>query len=260
MLSLAQSARRVGDLGNPLPDVYDVFKRERIALRRGRTSLVVAGPGVGKTTLALDWVRRLRVPTLYVCIDTAEQDAAARAVAMATGLPLAEVEGMVEEFTEDLTREFPKVKWYFGLSPTVEEIELELKAFGEAFGAYPELIVVDNLTSIDMESELNFTAVRDTMVKLNNMAILTGAHVMALAHATGEYENGDKPIPLGGIEFKAGKVADLCLTLTRDDSELRVAAVKTRGGSADASGKTPVPLYTDLARMAISEKFPRDRG
>jgi hypothetical protein len=36
-----------------------------------------------------------------------------------------------------------------------------------------------------------------------------------------------------------------------------VAAVKNRGGSADASGKKWVSLYTDLARMAISEKFPR---
>jgi hypothetical protein len=96
------------------------------------------------------------------------------------------------------------------------------------------------------------------MVGLNDLARLTGAHVMVLHHATGEYENGDKPIPLGGIEFKAGKLADMCLTLTREDSELRVAAVKNRGGSADASGRKNVSLYTDLARMKISEKFPRD--
>ena len=79
---------------------------------------------------------------------------------------------------------------------------------------------------------------------------------MVLHHATGEYENGDKPIPLGGIEYKAGKLPDLCLTLTREETEMRVAPVKNRGGYADATGKKHVTLYAEMGRMLISEQFP----
>lgn len=260
MLSLAQSARRVGELGNPLPDVYQLFKQYRITLRRGSTSLLVAAPGVGKTTLAIDWIRKLAVPTLYICIDTAEQDATARAVSQLTDRPLSEVEGELSYFAEELHEGFGPIRWYFGLSPTVDDIENEVKAFGEAFGCYPEVIVVDNLTSVELEAEFSFASVRDAMRHLNDLARMTGAHVMILHHATGEYENGDKPIPLGGVEYKAGKLPDLCLTMTREDTEMRVAPVKNRGGVADASGKTHVKLYAELSRMHISEKFPHGHG
>ena len=256
MLSLAQSARRVGELGNPLPDVYGCLKKFRVTLRRGSTSLIVAAPGVGKTTLALDWVRRLSVPTLYVCIDTAEQDAAARAVSQLTGRLLSEVEGDLSYFAEELASGFPSVRWYFGLSPTIEEIEMEVKAFGELFGTFPELIVVDNLTSVDLEAEFNFASVRDAFRRLNDTARMTGAHVMVLHHATGEYENGDKPIPLSGIEYKVGKLADLVLTGTRSGSELRLSPAKNRGGLADATGQEHVTLYAELSKMLISETFP----
>lgn len=261
MLSLAQSARRVGDIGNPLPDVYEGFKKDRISLRRGATSLMVAAPGVGKTTVAIDWVRRLseaphKVQTLYVCIDTAEQDATARAAAQLVGRPLADVEGSLSGFATKLHDGFPSVRWYFGLSPTVDEIQNEVRAFGEAFGAYPEVIVIDNLTSVDMEAEFNVTAVRDVLRQLNDTARMTGAHVMILHHATGEYEDGLKQIPLSGVEFKAAKVVDMCLTFTREGSTLRVAPVKNRGGFADASGKHFVQLYAELGRMKIDDKFP----
>jgi KaiC/GvpD/RAD55 family RecA-like ATPase len=258
MLSLAQSARRIGELGTPLPDVYDVFNKYRIALRRGATSLIVAAPGVGKTTLAIDWVRRLKVPTLYICIDTAEQDAAARAVAQLTGHPVAEVEQDLSYFAEELAEGFPLVRWYFGLSPTVDEVQNEIQAFGEAFGCYPDLIVIDNLTSIELEAEFSFASVRDAMRRLNDQARSTGAHVMVLHHATGEYEDGTKPIPLSGVEFKAGKLPDMCLTLTRELDEMRVAPVKNRGGIADATGKKHVKLYAELGRMKISEDFPHE--
>lgn len=256
MLSLAQSARRVGERGHPLPDVYQLFKQHRITLRRGVTSLLVAAPGVGKTTLAIDWVRRLAVPTLYVCIDTAEQDATARAVSQLTGHPLADVEGELSYFAEELAEGFSPVRWYFGLSPTVEDIENEVKAFGEAFGCFPELIVVDNLTSVELEAEFSFASVRDAMRHLNDTARLTGAHVMILHHATGEYEDGTRPIPLSGVEYKAGKLPDLCLTMTREGSELRISPVKNRGGLSDTSAKAHVKMYAELSRMRIDEKFP----
>ena len=258
MLSLAQSARRIGDLGNPLPDVYVPFKEFRITLRRGVCSLIVAAPGVGKTALAIDWLRRLNVPSLYVCIDTAEQDTTARAVSQITGRPLADVEGDLSYFTEELAEFFGPIRWFFGGSPTHEEIENEIAAFGEAFGAYPEVVVIDNLTSVDMEAELAFGAVRETERLLNETASDTGAHIMMLHHATGEYENGDKPIPLSGVEYKAGKPVDMCLTLTRFEHEMRVAPVKNRGGISDPLGRKHATLYVDLSRMRFFENLPRE--
>jgi hypothetical protein len=200
------------------------------------------------------------VPALYVCIDTAEQDTTARAVSQVTGRPLAEVESDLSHFTEELDKDFGDIRWYFGTSPSIEEIEGEVAAFGEAWGAYPEIIVVDNLTSIDLEAEFNFSSVRDAIRRLNSMARETGAHVMLLHHATGEYENGDKPIPLSGVEYKAGKNVDLCLTLTRRGKEMRVAPVKNRGGEADATARRYASLYVDLSRMQFHEQEPYQGG
>lgn len=254
MQTLAQTARVIGEMGDPLPYPYRAFEQNRIAFRRGQVSLVVAGPGVGKTAFALDVVKRLAPHrSLYLCIDTDPADMAARATASVTGHTVAEVERDLDYFTEELATEMGHVRWCFDGGPSVEDIFDEVKAYGAVYGSWPELVVIDNLTSIDMAGEMGYTAIQETIATMNALARTSGAHVMLLHHAVGEYENGDKPIPLSGLEQKAGKRVALVLTLTRMAGSLRVHIVKNRGGKADARAHLYAQLSVDLERMRVTD-------
>ncbi len=254
MESLSQTARALGETGDPLPASYQAFERERIAFRRGQVSLIVAGPGTGKSTLALDVCRRLAPHTaLYFCIDTDPADMASRATAAVTGYPLSEIEHDLEYFTEDVREHMGHVRWCFDGGPTVDDVADEVECYGAVFGAYPEMVVIDNLTSLDMDGGISYSTVQDTISRLNSCARKTGAHVMVLHHATGEYEDGTRTIPQSGVEYKAAKRVALLLTLTRMGASLRVHVCKNRGGKASATGHLWVQLAADLEKMRIND-------
>ncbi len=241
-------------MGEPLPAPYKAFEQQRIAFRRGQVSLVVAGPGTGKSTLALDVCRKLAPHTaLYFCIDTDPADMASRATAAVTGHALSAIEHDLEYFAEDVRENMGHVRWCFDGGPTVDDVADEVECYGAVFGAYPELIVIDNLTSLDMEGGATYSTVQDTIARLNSCARKTGAHVAILHHATGEYEDGTKPIPLSGVEYKAGKRVAMVLTLTRMGQSLRVHVVKNRASKSDARGNLWVQLSADLEHMRVSD-------
>jgi hypothetical protein len=178
---------------------------------------------------------------------------ASRATAAVTGHALSEIEHDLEYFAEDVREHMGHVRWCFDGGPTVDDVADEVECYGAVFGAYPELIVIDNLTSLDMEGGISYSTVQDTISRLNSCARKTGAHVMVLHHATGEYEDGTKAIPLSGVEYKAGKRCAMVLTLTRMGASLRVHIVKNRGGKADARGNLWVQLNADLERMRVDD-------
>lgn len=221
-------------------------------------SLVVAAPGVGKTTFALDVAKRM-LPhrVLYICVDTDQRDMAGRVTASVTDQPTPgdlDLDDFIAYFADDVRDAFAHVRWMWDGAPQVEDIADEVECYGAVFGAYPELVIVDNLTSLDMAGEMSYHAIQDTISRLNACARKTGAHVMVLHHALGKYEDGVEIIPLSGLENKAGKRVALVLTMTRMGSNLRVAVCKNRGGTADARGHVAVNLRADLPRMQISDQ------
>lgn len=218
---------------------------------------MVSGPGVGKSALALDIAKKLAPHrVLYICVDTDQRDMAGRATASVTGQPTPADEHLdefIDYFAEDVRESMAHVRWAWDGAPTVEDITAEVECYGAVFGAYPEFIIVDNLTSLDMDGEMSYHAIQETMSRLNACARKTAAHVMVLHHATGAYEDGQLAIPLSGVEQKAGKRVAVVLTLTRLGSSLRVHVVKNRGGRADARAHQYIHLRADLERMRISD-------
>lgn len=241
-----------------MPVPYRAFAKERIALRRGQVSLVVAAPGVGKTAFALDVAKRSAPHrAFYFCVDTDPLDMTGRAIASVTGEPVPRDEGDLGEyvayFRPQLAEAMGHVTWCFDGGPSVSDVFEEVECYGAVYGAYPELVTVDNLTSLELDGEMGYTAIQEALSQLNQLARESGAHVMVLHHATGLYEDGDKPIPLSGVEQKAGKRVAMVLTMTRMGSSLRVYPVKNRGGKADARAHHFVSLTTDLARMRVDD-------
>lgn len=249
-LGLALSNR--GDTGEPLPVVFQSFENAKIRFKRSQLSVIAAAPGCGKTALTIWHTLRLidgdkGVPILYMCADTDMMTVAATALAGILGIRMEEAEqriGQEDPEAISLLEEWSDHIWFcFLRGPSLEDIGIELKAYAHVHGEWPHMIVIDTLRSIS-EGGDDLQRYSTIMPALADMANNVNAHVSVLHHVTGAWENGDKPIPRTGIEYKVTKEASLVLTLFRpDDDFLGVRVVKNRNGPAwtDASYGVDLP-------------------
>jgi replicative DNA helicase len=256
--SLGQAVRRTGNLAAELPMPWPSLSAHRITFRRGQASLLAAAPGGGKTIFALAYAIESRVPTLFVSADTDLATMAVRAAAMVTGWSQEQVEsvGLQSPQIEAALGQLAHIRWADDNQPTVEDIYLEVKAYAEVFGEFPELVVIDNLIDVQAgrEIEKDWAGTRAVVDGLKRLARESEAHVLILAHATGRYEDGHDPIPLGGLEWKPGKNVELVLTMHWGQGmELRICPVKNRSGKAAADGSIHATLYAELAHCSIHD-------
>jgi hypothetical protein len=128
-----------------------------------------------------------------------------------------------------------------------------LLAYATVHGAWPELIIVDNLINIARGGTDDLSSQTQAMDELHALAQTTGAHVLVLHHAMGQYDDGDKVIPLSGIANKLSKLPANILTLYRKDRYLHLCVVKNRQGKADPTGKPAGPPPLDLERMKFTD-------
>jgi replicative DNA helicase len=263
MLSLARATATRGVAGEPLPIVFKGLARDGVHLRMGQLSLVAAAPGVGKSLLALTLAMRAGVPSLYFSADTDQQTMAVRASAILTGWRTEDVENAFEQgLTEALEIQLGNQQHLqFNFAAPIEQavMEGELRAYRQMYGDYPFLIVVDLLANLDLENDTGgFQKLEENCDFLHELARETGAHVMAVTHVTGDYEDGNTPVPLSGLRGKLGKTPELVLTIHRQGGDLYepvkqmgLCPVKNRTGKADASAGWRIPFTADLERMLI---------
>lgn len=257
MRSLGQAIQRTGDLAAELPQPWPSLATHRVSFRRGQVSLIAAAPGGGKSTFALAYAIYSGVPTLFVSADTDLATMAVRAAAAVLGWTQAAVEPRMHTPEVQAALESTEhIRWADDNQPTVADIYAEVQAYTEVYGACPQLVVVDNLIDVQAErgSDKDWSGTRAVVDGLKKLARESEAHVLVLAHATGRYENGDEPIPLGGLEWKPGKNVELVLTMHWGEGrELRLCPVKNRTGKASAKGTLFVPLYADLDYCSIHD-------
>jgi hypothetical protein len=146
-------------------------------------------------------------------------------------------------------------------SPTPVDMEELLEAYCELYGEYPAIIVVDNITNVRSEMSEDgdpFSGLEGLMGYLHGMARGTGACVIGLHHVTGDYNNGDRPIPLNGVKGQIARVPEMVLTMFRkplddESSILCVSIVKNRGGKQDPTGQTYAELQFSGETMSITD-------
>lgn len=153
------------------------------------------------------------------------------------------------------------VRFSYNPSPTPASIELEVNAYKELYGCFPELIVVDNALDVVLENYEDQAQSLDTLMAwLHDLARSTQSCVIVLHHVTGPYNDANQPIPLSGVKGQVGRVPELIMTLHKgmgeygEPDELRVSTVKNRGQKADPSGSQFDSLSFDGFRMAITDK------
>ena len=226
--------------------------------------IVQAAPGVGKSTFALEWGVHLSnpsrpggpLPVLYLSLDTALQDQAARLVARWLGKPLTEVQSNLAEYVNWLSTQ--RLPFRFSdVQMVADEVRELVEAERLWFGRYPKLIVVDNAGDLipGEESRQEYARVFNILA---NVARDTGAVVMALHHikrGDEELTSGRRAPGMGAGMYAGEGKANILLGLWRpSDGYMNVSVVKNRMGQANPAGRLYVTLRCDLGLASVWEE------
>ena len=259
MRSLTSALKTGGEVGEPLPPVFQGWVEKGADIRRGQLTMLASGPGGGKSALALTLAYRARVPTLYIAPDSDAYTSFTRLAAMMSGDTTADVENAVRTGTnlahyESLVGETNEyIRWDFRENPHVDDIVESVESFAHLFGQYPSLVVFDNLGDVYSDDENESQGLKKNLHTLKMLAGESNAAVLVLHHLTGEYESGDVPPPLSALAGKVSKPQSLVITLFRARyGDVGTCIVKNRFGEADPRGNARVYLEADLARMRIT--------
>lgn len=269
MYSIGQSRRVRGAAGEPLPAPFRAFQQIGFTFRRGGFCLIVAGPGTGKSALALNIALNFgtAVPGMYFSADSDAFEQSVRAFCRMTGSPRDVGErfarGLLDEEERGLIGMIENVplRFNYDASPTLDTITNTMDAFDELYGEYPHYTVIDNVTNVQNGTSDNaenpFGGLETFMEFLNTMARDTQTCVIGLHHTTGQHNDGLHPIPLSGVKGQIARVPPQVLTMFRPTADqIGVSVVKNRGGRADASGNRYVVLDFDGSSMTMSDPDP----
>lgn len=258
MLRLNRAWSATNTRATPLPQVWTDLDSKQIKFRRGQVCMVAAAPNAGKSMFALVYALRAKVPTLFFSADTDTATVMIRVAAALAGHTQQTVEKNLDnnpKYYDRYLEGMSHIQWVFDSSPSLDDIELEVKAYVELFGITPELIVIDNLMNVVAEHENEWAGLRQIMMELHDMARKTEACVMVLHHVSEQGEYGDTTTPPArrAIHGKVSQLPSLILTLGYSPTEgtLRVAPVKNRFGPMYANANEHVALAVDYATCRI---------
>ena len=260
MLDLSRAWGGVLTKATPLPDVWANLKVKEIKFRRGQVCMVAAAPNAGKSMFALIYAIKAQVPTLFFSADTDTTTVMMRAAAHTSGHSQITVESNLAANTHYYDQHFESfghIKWVFDSSPSIDDLELEIRAYVELYGHAPELIVIDNLMNVTAETDNEWAGLRAIMMELHDMARKTEACVLVLHHVSeqSEYGSPTNPPHRRAIHGKVSQLPALILTLGYDPGEaiLRVAAVKNRFGPHTADASNYAVLFVNYAACQIGD-------
>ena len=260
MLNLNRAWRGSNTNATPLPDVWVALANKQIKFRRGQVCMVAAAPNAGKSMFALIYAIKAKVPTLFFSADTDTATVMMRAASHLSGHEQLLVESNLlsnRHYYDKYLSEMESIQFVFDSSPSLDDIELEIKAYVELFGIPPELIVVDNLMNVVSESDNEWAGLRAIMVEFHDMARKTEACVLVLHHVSEQTEYGKttEPPARRAIHGKVSQLPALIITLGFDphNSVLKVAAVKNRFGPHTADGSDYIGLFVSYKVCQIND-------
>lgn len=258
MLTLAQAVQRNGNGAALLPDLWGALAERQIRFRRGQVTMIAGAPNAGKSLIALNYAILAGIPTLYISADTDAYTTAIRAAALVSGNTTQSVEAAFQTeggtgYYEDALGGIKNVRFDFYPSPTLDDIQLTVMAYAEAYGEYPELIIVDNLMNVVSLHENEWTGLRDIAKSMHHMARETDAAVFLLHHTSENEGRPEFPPARKAIQGKVSQLPELILTvaLVPDSGEFRVAPVKNRFGPNTPTGADYITLWADPSRMVV---------
>lgn len=269
MLRLSRAWQSTNVKATPLPDVWKSLNSTdvNVKFRRGQVCMVAAAPNAGKSMFALVYAIKANIPTLFFSADTDTATVMIRTAAHLSGHTQLTVENHLRNnprYYQDYLAGMQNIQWVFDSSPSLDDIEMEIKAYIELYGIAPELIVIDNLMNVAAETDNEWAGLRAIMMELHDMARKTEACVLVLHHVSeqSEYGSPTMPPPRRAIHGKVSQLPAIILTLGYDPSQgmLRVAAVKNRFGPHYADASRWATLFTNFGACQIGDSDAQGRA
>ena len=255
MKTLARTALKPESHAEPLANRFTPFVNAGIELRRGEMIMFAAPPASAKSFLTLKLLQLIGAPTLYFSADTSMTDQMERASAIATGHKQMDVRSSMlmggEDYSADeLADTFGHIRWVSESDPTYEDLELEVMAYAEAFGRYPEIIVCDNLVNFIGDGESEYAGQKETTRVMKRLVAITNCSLWLLHHMNEKKSDPSYPAPRVDIANKLAQLPNMILSLATDSDQeiMRAAVVKQRTGKQDPSAQRYIEFYTDLDR------------
>ncbi len=167
MLKLSRAWSGVTTKATPLPDVWKNLVKQSIKFRRGQVCMVAAAPNAGKSMFALIYAIKAQVPTLFFSADTDTATVMIRAAAHLSGHSQLAVEQNIDKRSDYYSAHLANtshIQWVFDSSPSLDDIEMEIKAYFELYGVAPQLIIIDNLMNVSAETDNEWAGLRAIMM------------------------------------------------------------------------------------------------
>jgi len=255
--TLARLAVQRRAAAQPLPVVFPSLDRFGIRPQRATVTMIAAPPGSGKTLLALTLVQKMGLPTLFLSADTDENTIMTRAASLLTNAPQSEIREALRtvsgaNYYADVLQGMGHVRWEFNDSPTYLDLEKSVCAFAEAWGDFPQVVVVDNLMNLVGDNENEWMALRESTKVLKRITRIAGSAVFAVHHMSESDRAMDHPSPRRAVQGKINQLPELIISLWSDlevGGEFKLAAVKNRWGPQDHTGERYATLFLDADRM-----------
>jgi len=256
MRSLTQHLFRGQSGSQLLPDIHPTLAEATVRVRRGQMMMLTATAGGGKSLLAL-WYAAVRNPgrVLYYSLDTSLNDMVKRSAAMLSGMTWQEVEDALEAGADDYIGEIvapmnERIRWCTK-ARDMQDIDEELQAYEEMYGALPDVIVIDVLLNLDGSEE--WGGAMHVMEELHALAHERDVTVLVLHHNSDRRADTTRPSPRSDALFKVSQYPEVILSLALDQERqvMNISAVKNRSGKADPDAANPVSIPVDLESMRI---------
>jgi len=137
-----------------------------------------------------------------------------------------------------------------------------LKAYGEKYGEWPYLIIIDNLMNVSALHDNEWTGMRDIMKACHHIARETDSAIFILHHTSEAEGDPLRPPSRRSIQGKVSQLPEMILTVAMEteQSEFRIACVKNRFAKHSPMGDRWIALNVDASRMTLKDEELIDRA
>lgn len=235
--------------------------------RRGEITMIVGQPSAGKSVVALwhavQWTMDHGLRGIYWSADTTAFVAAARTCSMITGRPYPKAEDALREREPSAMGALAEVthqgmEWVFDAWIDSESLTLNMDAFLEKWGGYPDYVILDNLTDVDTGQDGDeFSALRGMVRDLNFLIRKSNAAGLILHH-TSESEKDDPLPPRKAIHGKVSQKPTVILGTSKGEGKIKpIGPLKNRYGMDNRLGKMAFSYLFDAEALQFNGSIGR---
>lgn len=229
-----------------------------IKAKGGNCAVFIAAPGIGKTTILLNWATKARIPTLYLSADTSAQDLTVQLGSLATKHHRREVEKRLTsspmwrtEYANAVMRAFPDLVLDFAPRPTMRDIREKAEALTELWGVTPRMIVMDTASNVAMKDMADNAEWQRVWLQAIQIARDFNAFFVFAHHVKqGLARSGRMAPEMSDALWGADQFAEFVVGIHESRPGTRTLTVrKNRTGPKDV----PIHLVADLAHADLRD-------